>query len=81
MLRFGGSTWLPVSGVVEDFPDSPTTSSTTSTIPANPGDTKNCTDFGTQAEAQAWFNMFFPHYGDVANLDSDGDGVACESLP
>jgi hypothetical protein len=76
MLRFGGSTWLPVSGFVGDFPDSPTT-----TIPPNPGDTKNCTDFATQAEAQAWFDMFFPHYGDVANLDNDGDGVACESLP
>jgi hypothetical protein len=43
---------------------------------------KNCSDFSTQAEAQAWFNS---HGGsasnDVAGLDADHDGVACESLP
>ncbi len=43
---------------------------------------KNCSDFSTQAEAQAWFNG---HGGsasnDVAGLDADHDGVACESLP
>lgn len=49
--------------------------------PANPGDTKNCSDFRTWAEAQAWFDLYFPHYGDVARLDADGDGIACESLP
>jgi Excalibur calcium-binding domain len=43
---------------------------------------KNCSDFSTQAEAQAWF---VGHGGsasnDVAGLDTDHDGVACESLP
>lgn len=49
--------------------------------PPNPGDTKNCGDFRTQAAAQEWFDTYFPHYGDVARLDADGDGEACESLP
>ena len=49
--------------------------------PANPGDTKNCSDFATHALAQAWFNKYFPHYGDIARLDSDHDLVACETLP
>ena len=43
---------------------------------------KNCSDFSTQAEAQSWF---VGHGGsasnDVAGLDTDHDGVACESLP
>jgi putative cell wall-binding protein len=49
--------------------------------PANPGNTKNCGDFTTQWAAQVWFNTYYPYYGDVAQLDSDGDLVACESLP
>lgn len=49
--------------------------------PSNPGDTKNCTDFNNQREAQAWFNYYYPYYGDVAKLDGNNDGRACESLP
>lgn len=49
--------------------------------PANPGNTKNCTDFATWSQAQAWFETYYPHYGDVAQLDGDADGIACESLP
>jgi hypothetical protein len=41
----------------------------------------NCGDFGTHAAAQAWFDTHYPYYGDVAGLDGDGDGIACESLP
>lgn len=48
--------------------------------PANPGDSKNCSDFRTRAEAQAWFNYYYPHYGDIAKLDGDNDLIACESL-
>ncbi|MBI5090621.1 MAG: PD40 domain-containing protein [Actinobacteria bacterium] len=48
--------------------------------PPNPGNTKNCTDFQTQRDAQAWFDQYFAYYGDVARLDDDGDGIACESL-
>lgn len=49
--------------------------------PANPGDSKNCGDFSTYAEAKAWFDTYFPYYGDVARLDGDSDGEPCESLP
>ena len=73
----------------ESLPGSPTTTSTTTTtpsqttttIPANPGNTKNCSDFSTYAEAKEWFDTYFPHYGDVAGLDGDGDEEPCESLP
>ncbi len=49
--------------------------------PTNPGNTKNCGDFSSHAQAQAWFDKYFPFFGDVAKLDRDKDGVACESLP
>jgi len=49
--------------------------------PANPGDAKDCGDFATQAEAQAWFDLYYPLYGDVAHLDYDNDREACETLP
>lgn len=58
----------------------PTTSTSTS-VPGIPGDSVNCSDFDTWAEAQAWYDTYYPYYGDVANLDADGDGIACESLP
>jgi len=48
--------------------------------PGNPGDVKNCKDFNTYGEAKAWFDTYFPLYGDVAKLDGDGDGKPCESL-
>jgi len=50
-------------------------------IPANPGDSKNCGDFATYAAAKAWFDTYYPYYGDVARLDQDGDLIPCESLP
>ncbi|MFP3580791.1 S-layer homology domain-containing protein [Arthrobacter sp. SIMBA_036] len=49
--------------------------------PANPGDSVNCTSFSSWSAAQAWFNKYYPWYGDVAHLDSDKDLIACESLP
>ena len=51
------------------------------TTPPNPGDSKNCSDFATYAEAKAWFDTYFPFYGDIAGLDADGDGIPCQSLP
>jgi hypothetical protein len=51
------------------------------TRPANPGDVRNCGDFATWAAANAWFMTYYPHYGDVAKLDGNNDGVPCESLP
>jgi len=41
----------------------------------------NCTDFKTQKEAQLVFEACGGTSNDVHRLDSDGDGVACESLP
>jgi Excalibur calcium-binding domain len=49
--------------------------------PSNPGDNRNCTDFATYTEAKAYFDTYVPYYGDVSNLDSDGDGIPCETLP
>jgi hypothetical protein len=91
-FMYGNSNMAAVAGYFGALPGgdpspNPTTTTsttmgtTTTTIPANPGDTKNCSDFATQAEAQAWHDKYFPHYGDIANLDGDANGVACESLP
>lgn len=43
------------------------------------GPDRDCSDFATQAEAQAFFEATGP--GDPHRLDQDHDGVACESLP
>ena len=59
-----------------------TTTTTQPAVPGNPGDTKNCGDFATFTEAKAWFDTYYPYYGDVARLDgNDGDLIPCESLP
>ena len=42
---------------------------------------RNCADFATQAEAQAWHDVFAPFSDAVARFDSDRDGIACEGLP
>lgn len=70
-------------------PEETTTTSSTSaatgatlgTAPPDPGNTKNCSDFSTQAEAQEWFDAYFPFYGDVALLDTNENNLACELLP
>ena len=41
----------------------------------------NCSNFGTWREAQNWFERYYPYYRDVAGLDGNNDGIACESLP
>jgi len=58
----------------------------TATTPAGPcpchADLRNCSDFATQALAQACFDHCWALTGrDIHRLDSDGDGIACESLP
>jgi micrococcal nuclease len=47
---------------------------------ANPGDVKDCADFDSYDEAKAWFDRYYPAYGDVAKLDGDGDLKPCEAL-
>jgi hypothetical protein len=42
---------------------------------------RNCDDFATQAEAQAFFLSEGGPANDPHGLDADGDGIACESLP
>ena len=54
---------------------SPTVKSTTQSSGAD----RDCKDFKTHAEAQAFFES--AGAGDPHGLDSDGDGLACESLP
>ena len=40
----------------------------------------HCSDFATQAEAQEWYDEFYPFSEVVTNLDGDHDGTACEGL-
>jgi len=42
-------------------------------------DVYNCGNFTTQSEAQYVFDLCGP--GDIHQLDGDGNGKACESLP
>lgn len=67
--------------VVPPAPPKPPTPPAPPAPPKNPGDTKNCTDFATYAAALAWFNTYYPLYGDVARLDQDNDLRPCETLP
>lgn len=41
----------------------------------------DCSNFSTQEEAQEFFENAGGPEEDYHNLDKDGDGVACESLP
>ncbi|MSU74607.1 excalibur calcium-binding domain-containing protein [Candidatus Kaiserbacteria bacterium] len=45
------------------------------------GSDKDCTDFSTHAQAQAFFMANGGPSSDPHNLDRDGDGTACETLP
>lgn len=42
-------------------------------------DAKNCSDFLTQQQAQAWYNAYVAEYGDISRLDANNDGIACEA--
>ncbi len=44
-------------------------------------DTRNCSDFDTWPEAQAFFEEQGGPGSDPHKLDRDGDGIACQSLP
>ncbi|MSU74596.1 excalibur calcium-binding domain-containing protein [Candidatus Kaiserbacteria bacterium] len=45
------------------------------------GSDKDCTDFSTHTQAQAFFMANGGPSSDPHNLDRDGDGTACETLP
>jgi len=42
---------------------------------------KDCSDFRTQREAQVFFEANGGPFSDPHNLDRDGDGEVCETLP
>jgi micrococcal nuclease len=53
-----------------------------SDLPYNPsGPDRDCSDFDTQAEAQAFYEAAGGPEKDPHRLDRDQDGIACESLP
>ena len=60
----------------------PATSTTTTVpeAPPNPGDAVSCADFDTWEEAQEWYDTYAPYYGDIALIDINNNGVACEKL-
>lgn len=62
-------------------PVTPTPPPTPPKTPTNPGDSVNCSDFSTWRAAQDWFLKYWPYYGDIAKLDGNNDGIACESRP
>lgn len=62
------------------------TPTATNSAPSGPcpcsSDSRNCSSFNTQSAAQACYNFCVSQgAGDIHRLDSDNDGVACESLP
>ena len=67
----GKTTPTPVSAV-----PTPTTAPASETF-----EDKNCSDFDTWAEAQAFYESEGGPASDPHRLDGDGDGVACQSLP
>ena len=79
IVDINGVTDTGVTAIANQRTDTRTT--TQPAVPGNPGDTKNCGDFATYAEAKAWFDTYYPYYGDVAKLDRDGNLIPCETLP
>lgn len=67
----------PIAQPTTEAPDPPPASGTY-TCSSN---TYNCTDFTTQAEAQAVYDQCGGAESDIHKLDSNKDGEACESLP
>ena len=71
----------------ESLPGSPTqASSTPSATPTETEDDseepdRNCSDFDTWQEAQDFYETAGGPDSDPHGLDSNGDGIACESLP
>jgi|SRR3989344_2481097 len=53
----------------------------TRSVLSNGGADKDCSDFSTHLEAQLFFDANGGPASDPHNLDRNGDGRACESLP
>jgi len=46
----------------------------------NPGDKYDCEDFSSKEDAQTWYDLYLEQYGDIALLDINKNGVACDEL-
>lgn len=83
------TTWTPTATATRtSTPTATATRTATPTATTAPApclcsaDLYNCTDFACQGQAQTCFSYCWNlGYGDVHNLDSDDDGIACEGLP
>lgn len=74
--------FLPSVTTTQSMPTPTATVIQIPTICECSGDIYNCGDFQKQSEAQKCFNYCVDlGRGDVHRLDSDNDGLACESLP
>ena len=73
----------PASGTPTSTPETaPTPGTPTATpTPRTASPDRNCSDFDTWAEAQAFYEAEGGPETDPHRLDHDGDGIACESLP
>lgn len=71
-------TAAPTPSDVEEEP-ADTFSSSQAYDPSGPD--RDCGEFSTQAEAQAFYEAAGGPVSDPHGLDGEGDGVACESLP
>lgn len=49
--------------------------------PLSPGNSVNCDDFASYSDAKRYFDRYYPYYGDVAELDRNGDRIPCDALP
>ena len=70
---------LPGSATPTPGSQAPTPTPGTAYDPDGPD--RNCSDFDTWAEAQAFYEAAGGPETDRHRLDHDGDGIACESLP
>ncbi len=80
--------WLALLDMLDTCPqgrppitDAPEVDETLFSEPDHPGDVVNCGDFDNYDQAYEWFIQYYDEYGDIANLDGDGDGIPCGSLP
>lgn len=84
-VLLGGPTVLGsgVENLITCSPPAPPKPPAPPAAPAGPAPSSsvNCSDFATHSQAQQWFEYYHPQYGDIAGLDRDNDGLACETLP
>jgi excalibur calcium-binding domain-containing protein len=78
---FGSSEPAGASHAAASHAAPPASTPASSGGPDKPISQINCSDFSTHAAAQRWFDQHGGSSSDVAGLDGDHDGLACESLP